>query len=69
MKSPSRYAPYSKETALCVDLAYHAMEEDLVAEIELASGPGRDALERLLKKLRDRRQVLDQFTRLTIRTS
>ncbi len=66
MKSQARYAPYSKETALCVDLAYHAVEDDLLAEIAAANGSGRDALERLLKKLRDRRQVLEQFTKIAV---
>ncbi len=69
MKDPVRYAPYSKETALCVDLAYHAVEDDLLAEIKAANGQARDALERLLKRLRDRRQVLEQFTKIAIKSA
>jgi hypothetical protein len=60
-----KYAPYARETALCVDLAYDAMEGDILAEIEKASGETREALVRLLVRLRSRRAVLTAFTRLT----
>lgn len=69
MSINSKHAPYARETAICVDLAYSAMEEEIRAEIEQSGGPTRLTLERLLGKLRDRRKVLDEFTRLTGRSA
>lgn len=63
------HVPYARETAICVDLAYDAMEEDIRAELELASAESSKGLTRLLDKLLDRRKVLDQFTRLTVRAA
>ncbi len=56
--------PYARETALCVDLAYEAVEGDIRAELEVASDASRDALLRVLERLRDRREVLADFTPL-----
>ena len=60
-----KYAPYARETAMCVDFAYEAMEGDLCAELEKAEGATRLALGRLLLKLQGRREALSQFTILT----
>ena len=57
----AKYAPFARETAICVDLAYEAMEGDIAAEIERASGEAQNALFRLLEKLRSRRDVLSIF--------
>jgi hypothetical protein len=59
-----QYAPYARETALCVDFAYDAMEADINAERDRASGATREALTRLLDKLKGRRSALKQFTEL-----
>ena len=58
----AKYVPFAKETAMCVDLAYEAMEADIEVEIARASGQTQDALIRLLGKLRSRRKVLSTFT-------
>lgn len=63
------HVPYARETAICVDLAYDTIEEDIRAELELTSADASKVLIRLLDKLRDRRKVLDQFTRLTVRAA
>lgn len=59
-----KHAPYARETALCVDLAYEAMEGDIRAELEATNNTSRDALLRVLEKLRGRREVLADFTQL-----
>jgi len=64
----TRYAPYAKETALCVDLAYGSMEEDIAAEIQHANGETKVVLMRLLNKLHGRRNVLNVFSALTTRS-
>ena len=64
-----KHAPYARETAICVDLAFDAMEEDILSEMDAARTDSREILIRLLSKLRDRRQVLEEFTRLTIRAA
>ena len=69
MPIDTKYAPYAKETAMCVDLAYATMENDLRAELEAANIETRDVLARLLSKLVDRRDVLIEFTRLTTRAA
>ena len=61
MANDSKYAAYSRETALCVDFAYEAMEEDIRAEWDRASGPSKDAFSRLLKRLEARRAVISGF--------
>jgi len=62
-----KYAPYSRETALCVELAYDSVEDDLRAEMQRATGATFQSLERILKRVRERRQVLDQFMQLTVK--
>jgi hypothetical protein len=57
-----RYRPYAKETALCVDFAYSAMEADIQAELRVADGDARETLERLLQRLRARRGAVSKFT-------
>lgn len=64
MDSDARYAPFARETAMCVDFAYNAMEEDILNEMQRAGEGTRESLQRLLKRLRDRRAVLTQFTEL-----
>jgi cobalamin biosynthesis Co2+ chelatase CbiK len=63
MPIDSRHVPYAAETAMCVDLALDAMEEDICAELEEADQATSAALNRLLNKLRERRTVLDEFTK------
>lgn len=64
MPIDSKHAPYARETALCVDLAYEAMEGDIRTELEAANDASRDALIRVLERLRGRREVLADFTQL-----
>lgn len=64
MSIDPKHAPFAKETAMSVDLAYVAMEEDIRAELDSAEFSSRQALQRLLEKLRDRRAVLDEFKRI-----
>jgi len=58
----AKYAAYARETAMCVDFAYEAMEGDIMAELESANDASREALLRVLKKLRARRDVMAAFT-------
>jgi hypothetical protein len=53
---------------MCVDLAYVAMEEEIQAELYRVDGPEREALVRLLTRLRERRAVLDVFAEVTCST-
>ena len=61
MSDQNRYAPFAKETALCVDFAYDAFQDDIRAELEHSEGSESDALKRLLQKVQARRAVLDSF--------
>ena len=61
MSDKYHHVGYARETAMCVDLAYDSVEGDIVAELEHASGDTTEALDRVLRKLRARRAVLDQF--------
>jgi hypothetical protein len=63
----NKYFGYAKETAQCVDLAYLAMEEDIVAELDRSERQDRASLDRLLQRLHMRRAALSQFSELTIR--
>lgn len=61
--------PFARETAACVDLAYDAMEGDLRAEIEKAAPDTLPVLQKLLSRLRARREALGEFTRSTSRAA
>jgi hypothetical protein len=63
LTSDARYQVHSKETAICVELALNTVEADIRAELEKCGGPAADALNRVLEKMRERRKVLEQFTR------
>jgi len=60
-----RYAPYARETAICVDFAYSSFEDDLKREIEHAQGEVRQVLVQLLARVAERRAALDQFTQIS----
>ena len=64
MSGDTRYQSYSRETAICVELALDGVEGDICAELETNSGPAVDALKRVLEKLRERRKVVEQFTKV-----
>ena len=49
------YAEHARVTAICVNLALDAVEEDLREELEAAIGRSADALRRVLTKLKSRR--------------
>ena len=61
-----KYAGYARETAMCVDLAYTAVEQDIRAELHQASGGDSAALKRVLQRMRERREVLEAFSRNTV---
>lgn len=61
MSAENKYLPYAQETAKCVDLAYVAMEEDLLDEMRLSAGETRVVLGRILDRLRERRAALRCF--------
>lgn len=56
------YLPYARETALCVEVAYEGLEEDLRCELMHAQGEAEAVVQRLLERLTKRREVLEQFT-------
>jgi hypothetical protein len=58
----ARYKEYSRETAICVELALNTVEEDIQTELQSAAGTTVDALRRVLEKMRERRKVLERFT-------
>ena len=61
----ARHAGYARETAACVDFAYDAMEQDIRRELANATGSSVDALERLLLRLKQRRQAIERFMEVT----
>jgi len=63
LSDDARYQVHSRETAICVELALNIVEEDIQAELEAAVGPTADALQRVLKKMRERRKVFERFTK------
>jgi hypothetical protein len=63
LSSNAKYQIHSKETAICVELALDAVEGDIRAELEANNGTPTDALKRVLEKLRERRKVVEQFTK------
>lgn len=65
MKIDPKYASYAKGTAMSVDLAYSAMEQDIRAELDARNGSCQQALERLLDKLLDRRAAMEEFKHIT----
>ena len=64
MATDPRHMPYARETAMCVDFAYNAMEDDIRAELDRPGGPSADALTRVLEKLHARRDALKEFTNI-----
>lgn len=65
MTADTKYLGYARETALCVDLAYVAMEEDILTELNRGPGDDRAALARVLKRLRERRAALGDLVEIT----
>jgi hypothetical protein len=63
LTNDSRYKAHAKETAICVEMAFNTMEEDIKNELATATAPTADALRRVLEKMRERRKTLEQFTR------
>ena len=61
MATETKYSAYSRETAMCVDFAYEAMEEDLRAERDRAAAASREPFDRLLKRLEARRAAINGF--------
>ena len=65
----AKHVPYARETAICVDLALTAMEEDILTELAQASPLVQEALVRVLAKLRKRRELMTMFTSLTTKAA
>ena len=64
MTLEARFAPYARETALCVDFAYSAMEADVLAELDVADGSARQSLSRVLQRLQARRNAISRFSEI-----
>lgn len=62
MSADAKYMPHVRETALSVDFAFGAMEDDIRAELARSGQPSDEALGRLLSKLQERRAALAKFT-------
>jgi hypothetical protein len=56
------------DIAMSVDLAYVALEQDVLAEISCVDGAARQPLERVLQRLQVRREALVEFRRVMART-
>jgi uncharacterized protein YfcZ (UPF0381/DUF406 family) len=65
MAHKTTHVGYAGETASCVDLAYIAMEEDILAEMERVPKSDRTSLERLLRRLKERRSAIKEFLKVT----
>jgi hypothetical protein len=68
MQSPQdqrepRIRGYAKETALCIDVALAAVEDDIRAELDIAADEACAALRRVLTKLHRQRKLVEQFTK------
>jgi hypothetical protein len=66
VKADSRYIGYTQETARSIDLAYVAMEEDLLCELQRGDEEVRNALARVLKRLRERRAAMAEFVEIAV---
>lgn len=64
MAIEAKFAPYARETAMCVDLAYSAVEDDIERELDAATDATQVVLLKLLGRVRERRAVLEEFATL-----
>ena len=64
MSNSPTIAAYARETALCVDLAYDAMAEDIAAELARPGGPDKHSLKRILDKLNARRGAIAHLIKI-----
>lgn len=64
MAIEAKFVPYARETAMCVDLAYSAVEDDIGRELDAATHATRVVLLKLLRRVRERRAVLEEFATL-----
>ena len=58
-----RIRGYSKETALCVEVALSALEDDVRNELADATESAGASLRRVLLKIEEHRKVLERFTK------
>ena len=54
---------YARETALCVDLPLSAVEEQILAELKTCTSESLEVLQRLLRSVREHRQIVAGFTK------
>jgi hypothetical protein len=54
---------YARETALCVDLPLSALEDQILAEMRTCTGECAELLQRLLRSVREHRQIVVRFTK------
>jgi hypothetical protein len=54
---------YARETALCVDLPLSALEEQILSELRTCGREGAEVLQRLLRSVREHRQIVARFTK------
>lgn len=64
MSTDSKHYDLACDISNSVDLAYTAMEHDLMIEIAAADRHQRACLGRVLSKLQERRTALNEFKRL-----
>jgi hypothetical protein len=55
---------YARETALCVDLPLSVLEDQILAELQTCSRECAELLQRLLRSVREHRQIVEGFTKL-----
>jgi hypothetical protein len=55
---------YARETALCVDLPLSAVEDQILTELLTCSSECAKVLQRLLRSVREHRQIVAGFTKL-----
>ena len=54
---------YTREIALCVDVPLSALEEQITNDLRTCSGDGAEVLRRLLRSVREHRQIVARLTK------
>ena len=54
---------YARETSLCVDLPLSDLEEQISAELRVCNSDCAEVLRRLLRSVREHRQIVARFTK------
>ena len=54
---------YARETSLCVDLPLSDLEDRISTELRTCTGECAEVLQRLLRSVREHRQIVARFTK------